>query len=128
LLLIHNENWEPLYMKTIIKQAIERLRAQGPTPPSPCAVDSDGSVRLCAAAAVAAAGLNHWYGPDAAREFEQQLARSETSTALDEAFARLALPQTLCDAVRMYNDSVVGSQRREAIIEYLAKLPEVALN
>jgi hypothetical protein len=88
-------------------------------------VDVDGSVRLCAAAAIALAGLGHFYGPEAAREFEQELTCSRNSVTLDQAFAKLALPQQLCDAVKIYNDSVIGDTRREAVIEYLERLPQL---
>lgn len=110
-------------MKRTIEKAIKRLTSQGMTPLSPCEVDSDGRVRMCTAAAVAAAGLEERFGGEASRQFEQRLMQQAGVSALYEAFARLDLPRSLCDSMKIYNDSVPHLQRREAVVNFLAELP-----
>jgi hypothetical protein len=113
-------------MHSVIAQAIRRLRNQGMTPRSPCDVDVAGQVRLCTAAAVAAAGLEQRFGAEASQEFERQLLRAQAFDPLYDAFARLAFPRSLCETLKIYNDSVAPERRREAVIEFLGDLPEFA--
>jgi hypothetical protein len=112
-------------MQRIIDRAIDRLKTQGPTPLSPCAVSDEGIIQLCTAAAVASAGLELRHGVSASMIFEETLATTRDTTALYETFALLSLPRALCETMKIYNDSVPSATRQDAVVKFLDSLPAI---
>lgn len=111
------------YMATISKKAIDsaikRLRQQGPTPFSPCSADNGGEVRLCAAAAVAAAGVELKLGQRARLSFEKALASSGDSEYVRQTYERLGWETSDCDRIFVYNNSLSDRERQDGVISFL---------
>ena len=107
----------------IMQLAIDRINGQGPTPVSPCSVTRQGTIRLCAAAAVASAGLRSTLGCQASDQFEAELAARKDREVVRQAYRRLGWDLQDCDAKMIYNDAQTGNQRRANVIRFLATWP-----
>lgn len=109
-------------MGPIIDTAIARLKTQPKTPLSPFAVDTDGTVQLCTAAAVAAAGFEVRFGPEVAGQFVDRLVEGGTP-ALYAGYKDLGLPAALCAEFKARNDGFSAAERSTRAIELLQASP-----
>lgn len=99
--------------------AAQRIQTQPDAPVSPCSVSDAGDVSLCAAAAIAAGGLEVARGSRARRAFERRLAQSRQRSLVFDTFARLGWPATDCGEKMRFNDAQSASRRRQAVTRYL---------
>jgi hypothetical protein len=106
----------------VVERAIQIIETQGPTPVSPAERGQDGVTNLCAAAALAAAGLEVSGRPDRRHELEEELVASKSSEAIRGIFRELGWPMVLCNQTLVMNDSLSQSERREAVTRYLQGL------
>lgn len=105
--------------ETLVR-AVEIIRAQGYTPMSPCSVDEQGNLHLCAAAAVAAAGLQLYLGEEARLDFEQSLAESHEMAMVEKAFERLGWDKSICNQVLQRNNSFHDAERTSRVAQMLS--------
>ncbi len=103
----------------IVHLAITRLVTQGETPLSPFSTNPDGSIRLCAAAAVASAAMENHQGLSGRLAFERLLQKSADSSLIDRTFVSLGLDPKVCRTLKRFNDSIPEKDRREKVIDFL---------
>lgn len=106
----------------VVEEAIHLIRIQGPTPNSPGERRSDGGVALCAAAALACAGLKLAGLSERQGRFEEELVSSESADSIRKVFMELGWSIELCDRAVMKNDHLPQSLRREGVMQYLQDL------
>lgn len=106
----------------VVERAIRIIQTQGPTPTSPAERGQDGVPTLCAAAALAAAGLEAAGQPDRRHQLEEELVASKSSEPIRGVFKELGWPLGLCNSTLIINDSLPPSERREGVTRYLQKL------
>ena len=94
-------------------------------PQSPGTINKQGQISLCAAAAVAAAGLEVQKGFEARREFESKVVKSHSIDVIIDVFDQLGWEREVCEAAIMLNDTTPSAIRRERVISYLGEISEV---
>lgn len=99
--------------------AAERILRQAETPVSPCSVDETGKISLCAAAAVAAGGLELSKGRNARIAFERDLAASGMRELVYVVFGELGWGTETCSQKMRFNDIQPPDARRTRVLEYL---------
>jgi hypothetical protein len=72
----------------VFRSAAQIIENQGNTPVSPCEVDPDGSVRLCAAAALAVAGVRLYEGQKSVGLLLEKLVAQPDRNLIRATFAR----------------------------------------
>lgn len=107
----------------VIEHAINIIQAQGPTPNSPGERRGDRGVALCAAAAIASAGLELVGLHQRRVEFEEVLAASKSTEPIRQVFKELGWAVELCNRTVATNDKFNPLVRKEAVIEFLQRLP-----
>ncbi len=102
----------------VINKAIRIIKDQGETPLSPGKKGKDGKVALCAAAAVASAGLELANYPERKRKFESAIVTTSSSDAIREVFGELGWPVDVCNRMVVMNDSFPEHERSRSVISY----------
>jgi len=102
----------------ILHAAGTLIRDQARTPVSPCAV-AHGELTLCAAAAVAAVGLEQKRGPSARRAFEEAVQEASGMDVVRRAFDELGYGASVADAMHRENDAAPDHLRSEIIARWL---------
>ena len=102
--------------RSAFTRAAEIIRSQGFTPKSPCSVDEQGSLHLCAAAALAAAGLELHKGVAARSQFEEKIGQLRQSKIVHDAFDELGWDRVVCDRVFQKNDLFSDASRTTAVL------------
>ncbi len=108
--------------RNVVQQAIQTIKTQGPTPITPGEMRSDGGVALCAAAALAAAGLKHARLPERLKQFEEEIVAAKSKDSIRRVFAELGWPVALCERSMAKNDGFASTVRREGVLQYLQSL------
>ena|SRR5688572_14800778 len=106
--------------KDVIEAAIDRLRQQPIVPKSPGLRTADGRLCLCAAAALARAGLEMSNRPSRLEDFDQQILLD--GNYLNEVFRALDWSVEFCDRVRADNDQTAETDRRARMVHLLSQL------
>ena len=106
----------------VLARAIEVIRTQGKTPASPGEKKIGGGVTLCAAAALAHAGLEIAGDTSRLNRFEAEIVTSKSSDSIRTVFQELGWSVELCDHAVAKNDSLQSSQRSAGVIQYLQEL------
>ena len=107
----------------VVRRAAEIIGTQGPTPTSPGAVGSDGKLRLCAAAALAAAGLELRGGAVARAALETEIASDlADKDVLERAFLKLGWTREACKERLIFNDDCNPFERQERVLAMLEML------
>lgn len=107
----------------VIQLAIRRIREQGPTPKSPCEITSAGVIRLCAAAAVAASGIEVADGTAARNRFENELAKCGDFDLVRKTYQRFDWDTNECELKLTFNDSQRDSKRQDNVLSMLTSWP-----
>jgi hypothetical protein len=97
--------------------ASQIVRSQRGMPVSPCDFDNGGTLRLCAAAALASAGLACTRGPEARTRFEGELARTLRKETVREAFAELGWSVVDCNRRMRQNDGCSAAERTNSALQ-----------
>jgi hypothetical protein len=104
----------------VIRKAYALMNRQSFVPPSPGCLTESGYY-YCAAAALAAAGLEVVRSPDASRDFTAKLAGTKKSDAIMNIFAELGWDPTIARHVLIINDSIESQNRK---VELLSQMGE----
>ena len=105
-----------------IGRAIDLIQDQGPTPLSPGLRTSDGTVRLCAGAALAAAGLEARQKTGELSDLRETISASSDSECIRIIFSDLGWSRELCDSVILTNDTLEESERDSGVVKFLQSL------
>ena len=103
----------------ILLLAQSKILQQGRTPLSPCQLDDGGSIRLCAAAAVASAGLEREDGAVVAKAFAKDLARTSDMNLVRDIFDRFGWGRSTADQMLQFNDALEEDLRTEKVARML---------
>lgn len=104
----------------VIRRAYEIYARQPNTPRSPGDVNDSGIVSFCAAAAIAAAGIEI-FGNSAEREhFAMAIAESGSSDEIFTVFRRFGWDTQFCAATVAINDALENPERRKDILDFLS--------
>ena len=106
----------------VVNKAIGIIETQGPTPLSPGVRKHDGGVALCAAAALAHAGLEVSGRPQRITEFHEEILRAKSAEPIRKVFGELGWSTEICDRAVYKNDSLRGAARQAGVIGYLKLL------
>lgn len=104
---------------SVLRRARDLLAVQGATPRSPVAVDSDGRVRLCLAAAVAVAGTELYEGTEASTRLTAKIVRSGEISDVIAQFEERGWGAEACSTQFRFNDAQSDQGRREAVLGFL---------
>ncbi len=89
---------------------------------SPAEADEEGRVNLCAAACLAKAGMHLSFSESAARNFEEEIAATLSSSLLEDAFERLGWDMSVCQRVRQANNNLPAGVRKPEVLRMFEKL------
>lgn len=117
-----NLNGEKLPTR-VVEEAMQIIRTQGPTPDSPAERKPDGGIALCAAAALASAGLRLEGSAERRQRFEEELLILKSTDPIREVFKELGWSVEVCNKAVIASDSFARSVRRESVLEYFRRLP-----
>jgi hypothetical protein len=106
----------------VLERAIYIIRTQGPTPSSP-GERRDGGVALCAAAAIASAGLELAGLHQRRAEFEEGLVASKSTDPIRQVFEEFGWSVGLCNRTVASNDEFDPRVREESVVKFLRGLP-----
>jgi hypothetical protein len=106
----------------VVEEAIHIIQTQGPTPYTPGERRSDGGIALCAAAALAYAGLTLAGFSERLRQFEEELVASKSVDSIRKVFKELGWSEALCNTTMSKNDGFTPSARRRGVMLYLQNL------
>ena len=106
----------------VFRSAAQIIENQGNTPVSPCEVDPDGSVRLCAAAALAVAGVRLYAGQKSVGLLLEKLVAQPDRNLIRATFARFRWSTEDCDMKMQLNDSLSPAIRRTRIVSLFNNL------
>lgn len=101
---------------SVLVRAADIYSSQPEAPKSPGSVDADGRVSLCAAAAVAAAGVEIHDGTFERRRFEHAVVDSDSTEVLVKTFERLGWSADVCARTVGFNDACPTVLRRQAVL------------
>ena len=105
-----------------IDEAIRIIKTQGQTPESPGELRQNGTISLCTAAALAAAGLELAGNLKRRQQFEEELILTQSSEPIRRMFRELGWSVELCNKAVIANDHFAPSLRSESVTRYLASL------
>ena len=111
----------------VMRRAHEIYAAQPHAPVSPGDIDDRGRVSFCAAAAIAAAGIEIFEGPAERQRFATSITESRSSEELFAVFERFGWDAHFCAATVGVNDLTPNHERRRCILNFLsgtASLPQ----
>ena len=108
--------------KDTIEEAIRIIQMQGQTPESPGELKQNGKISLCAAAALASAGLELADNLERRRQFEEELIVTHSSEPIRQVFSEFGWSVELCNKTMATNDHFAPSLRSESVTRYLASL------
>lgn len=103
----------------VMRRAHEIYVAQPHAPVSPGDVDDGGRVSFCAAAAIAAAGIEIFEGSAERQRFATSITESGSSDELFATFERFGWDAQLCAATVGFNDATPDHERRGRILDFL---------
>lgn len=106
----------------IIDSAKSLISHQGFTPASPGAMKPNGSVAYCAAAALAAAGLEQAGRTDRLVTFNAEIVTTKSSECIRRVFTELGWSEELCSRALILNDSLPLHERTMGVIRYLSEI------
>ena len=102
----------------VIELAIRLIKKQESTPESPGAMTADGQVTYCAAAALAAAGLQFASMSNRTKVFADVTGTSGFADTIREVFVEQGWSLNLCDEVMLLNDAFAPHERSQRVIDY----------
>lgn len=108
--------------RSTIERAENILIAQPYVPLSPAIKSLSGDIYVCAAAALALAGIERQRGSLAANEFRAKVC-SVSSADLENTYKELGWEPDTCRAMRECNDIAPHTDRLNAVIRKLEALP-----
>lgn len=97
--------------------AQDKALQQGALGVSPCDIDENGHLRLCAASVLAYAGIQCANGADAARCFETLLVKDPKKDLVIFAFDELGWSRQMCQEHMIVNDSTPPGMRLAAFLQ-----------
>ena len=104
----------------VMRRAYEIYATQPNAPRSPGDVNDSGVVSFCAAAAIAAAGIEI-FGNAAERErFATAIAESGSSDELFTVFRRFGWDAQVCATTVGLNDALPSHERRKRVLDFLS--------
>lgn len=104
----------------VMRRAHEIYAAQPHAPVSPGDVDDRGRVSFCAAAAIAAAGIEIFEGSAEKQRFATSITESGSSDELFTTFERFGWDAQFCAATVGFNDATPSHERRRRILDFLS--------
>lgn len=104
----------------VLMRAMDIYSTQFESPVSPGSADESGHVSLCAAAAIAAAGIEARYGAVGRQQFESAVVSSAAKDVLFKTFEELGWDAGVCARTVGYNDACPTEVRRESVLGFLA--------
>jgi hypothetical protein len=105
-----------------IDYASQIIQLQGATPSSPGLMLADGTVVLCAAAALAAAGLEMSEQHERRQRFIEEILANRSSDGIRKVFTELGWPVQVCDRAVAKNDQLPPEERQAGVISYFRSL------
>lgn len=96
----------------VIDLAIRLIREQDSTPESPGALTADGQVTYCAAAALAAAGLQSVNVSNRNKVFSDGIGTSDFADTIREVFVEQGWSLEFCNEVMLLNNSFAPPRAR----------------
>lgn len=114
------ESGESVPGPAVLMRAMDIYSMQLESPVSPGKADGSGRVSLCAAAAIAAAGVEACYGAAGRRQFESAVVSSATKDVLFKMFEELGWDTDVCAKTVGYNDACPTEVRKESVLRLLA--------
>ena len=105
--------------RQVLIRAMDIYSGQPESPKSPGTVDGEGRVSLCAAAVVAAAGVEMRNGAVSRQRFESAVVSSPSKEVLFETFEMLGWSAGVCAKTVLFNDACPEALRREAVLNLL---------
>lgn len=104
----------------VLMRAMDIYSTQLESPVSPGRADEHGQVSLCAAAAIAAAGVEMCHGAADRRRFESAVVNSASKDVLFKTFEGLGWDAGVCARTVGFNDACPTDVRRESVLRFLA--------
>ncbi len=106
--------------RRVMQHAYEIYAMQPHTPLSPGDVDNRGIVSFCAAAAIAAAGIEIFESSAERQRFATSIVESGSSDELFAVFERFGWDAQFCAATIGGNDATPNRERRRRVLDFLS--------
>ncbi|MCY4211502.1 MAG: hypothetical protein OXD47_04370 [Gammaproteobacteria bacterium] len=106
----------------VIELAINLIKQQDSTPESPGALTADGQVTYCAAAALAAAGLQSVNVLNENGVFSDGIGTQSFADKIRKVFVEQGWSLDLCNEIMLLNDAFAPHERSRRIIDYFQRM------
>jgi hypothetical protein len=103
--------------RDVVLEAIRIVKDQGSTPMSPGQKRSDGTTALCAAAALADAGLKAADKSDRSFIFRAAIGVDGSKEPIRQVFLELGWPVETCDEAVIVNDGFPDYMRTDSVVQ-----------
>ena len=104
----------------VMRRAYEIYATQPNAPRSPGDVNDNGVVSFCAAAAIAAAGIEIFGNPAESQRFATAIAESGSSDELFTVFRRFGWDTQFCASTVGRNNAFLSHERRGRVLDFLS--------